>query len=93
MPDWSSIPRGELEVLLWSALRAEERARERMCRYEDLLREGARGFSRILISTSDDAAVSDWQKRVRAALKAHNAPVKAASVSESSLEPDVRQGD
>ena len=37
----------------------------------ELLREGADGFGRILIATSDDKAVRDWQKRVRAALTAN----------------------
>ena len=33
-----------------------------------LLREGEQGFGRLLIATSDDKAVRDWQKRVRAYL-------------------------
>lgn len=34
----------------------------------ELLKEGVAGFGRLLISTSDDAAVRDWQKRCRAYL-------------------------
>ena len=33
-----------------------------------LLKEGATGFGRILVATSDDAAVRDWQKRAKAAI-------------------------
>ena len=33
-----------------------------------LLEEGATGFGRILVATSDDAAVRDWQKRAKAAI-------------------------
>ena len=36
----------------------------------DLLREGAEGFGHVLVSTSDGAAVLDWQNRVREALRA-----------------------
>ncbi len=39
-------------------------------RLRDLLQEGADGFGRVLVATSDDAAVSDWRKRVREALRA-----------------------
>lgn len=41
---------------------------ERMKTLEGLLREGVDGFGRVLVSTSDDAGVRDWQKRARAAL-------------------------
>jgi len=37
-------------------------------RMRDLLREGLDGFGRVMVATSDDAAVRNWQKRVRAAL-------------------------
>lgn len=36
----------------------------------DLLREGSDSFGRVLVATSDDASVRDWQKRVREALRA-----------------------
>ncbi len=37
--------------------------------FKKLLKEGADGFGRVLIATSDDKAVRDWQKRCRAALR------------------------
>jgi hypothetical protein len=34
-----------------------------------LLQEGIDGFGRVLVATSDDRAVRDWQRRCKAALK------------------------
>ena len=49
------------------ALNGSERQRDELLA---LLQEGATGFGRVLVSTSDDKAVRGWQKRSRAAIEA-----------------------
>lgn len=58
---------------VWNAMlaaSAPDQKRKSGCPQEaiDLLQEGATGFGRLLISTSDDKAVRNWQKRCRAFL-------------------------
>ena len=55
------------ESELWAADRIEQLEAER-AELKALLKEGANGFGRILVATSDDAAVRNWQKRARAAI-------------------------
>lgn len=47
-----------------------------------LLREGCDGFGRVVVATSDDKAVRDWQRRVRAALPP-NAEVRGCAHHET----------
>lgn len=58
---------GQLLYLLDTAIKAslpEGLAKEARA----LLEEGAAGFGRVLVATSDQAAVSNWTKRCRAYL-------------------------
>jgi hypothetical protein len=48
---------------------ARQRLGEQIIQFRTLLEEAVTGFSRVLVATSDQSAVYDWTKRVKAAIE------------------------